>query len=657
MRLEFSRSFDSSGEVDFGLNQLDYVDGANEHLPGSTNVLTSTHDKAMNIPATSISSRKELPEEVPVKEILPVSCQSNESQLKKKLAHWCIESNVAHTTVDKLLKILVSDGGLDLPTSARALLHTPRSNNIKKTNCGVYMHYGLEKALHEQLSRSELKLLSDVIEVDINIDGLPLAKSSRSVFWTILGRIYCKDLILSPFVIGVHHSYGKSTLTPHDLLSDLIAECKILMETGFEHGSRSFYVKIRTVICDTPARSFVTATKGHMGFNSCGRCVQRGLQSSHRILLNDLNSNLRTDDSFQMRADAAHHIGTSPFEELKLGMVSQFPLDYMHLVCLGVMKKMLLLWKKGNTNLKLPPHKRESFSRRLISAAPWISEEFVRKPRSFEDVKRYKATEIRLFLLYVGPSILHEYLPEKYLRHFLCFHVAMSILCTTSNCIVNNDYAKNLLRYFVKYFPKLYGKETVSYNVHNLIHLADDVKHLGCSLDSFSAFPFESHLGAIKRLMRKQEKPLAQLHNRLHERSLLPEPGKHGSVKYPVMLKQLKTLVHGLSSVFEKVVFEHFKLSTKSAANNCCYLRTKEILKVSTIGVKNGTPIAIGNLLKDSEDMLMYPLDSRSIDIHVGGKWAEEKMVNLDNIFAKAIRLPFNGETDCFFPMLHTLRQ
>ncbi|XP_025264908.1 uncharacterized protein LOC112638527 isoform X1 [Camponotus floridanus] len=56
-----------------------------------------------------------------------------------------------------------------------------------------------------------------------------------------------------------------------------------------------------------------------------------------------LNSSaaLRTDENFIKRIDENHHTGTSLFEEADLGMVSQFPLDYMHLVCLGAVKKIL----------------------------------------------------------------------------------------------------------------------------------------------------------------------------------------------------------------------------------------------------------------------------------------------------------------------------
>lgn len=63
---------------------------------------------------------------------------------------------------------------------------------------------------------------------------------------------------------------------------------------------------------------------------------------------------------------------------------------------------------------------------------------------------------------------------------------------------------------------KLFGPQFIVHNVHNLIHLPDDVVNHG-PLDSFSAFSFENKLQILKNLIRKSGKPLQQLVNRLEE--------------------------------------------------------------------------------------------------------------------------------------------
>jgi len=76
------------------------------------------------------------------------------------------------------------------------------------------------------------------------------------------------------------------------------------------------------------------------------------------------------------------------------------------------------------------------------------------------------------------------------------------------------------MKYFVDTFEILYGKEFISYNVHGLLHIADDARHFG-SLDTFSAFRFENHLGKLIKLLKNPNHSVAQLHHRLFERMFL----------------------------------------------------------------------------------------------------------------------------------------
>ena len=72
-------------------------------------------------------------------------------------------------------------------------------------------------------------------------------------------------------------------------------------------------------------------------------------------------------------------------------------------------------------------------------------------------------------------------------------------------------YAKELLFYFVVNAADLYGETFTIYNVHNLIHLSDDVTHFHTSLDSISCFPFENHLQVLKNLVHGSQNPIVQL--------------------------------------------------------------------------------------------------------------------------------------------------
>lgn len=72
-------------------------------------------------------------------------------------------------------------------------------------------------------------------------------------------------------------------------------------------------------------------------------------------------------------------------------MISIFPIDYMHNVCLGVVKKLLYLWVGINrTDIKVKLHSRviHLMSDQLISLRPFVTVDFNRKPRSLLEIQR-----------------------------------------------------------------------------------------------------------------------------------------------------------------------------------------------------------------------------------------------------------------------------
>ena len=62
-----------------------------------------------------------------------------------------------------------------------------------------------------------------------------------------------------------------------------------------------------------------------------------------------------------------------------------------------------------------------------------------------------------------------------------------------------------------------FGVNFVSYNVHGILHLTDDVKKYKCTLDKLSAFPFENFLGKLKRMVRSYSNPVQQVIKRCDE--------------------------------------------------------------------------------------------------------------------------------------------
>lgn len=66
------------------------------------------------------------------------------------------------------------------------------------------------------------KMIPDTIELQINIDGLPISRSSSGQFWPILAKINTQNS--KPFVIGTY--YGHKKPDNYVFLKEFIDEAK-----------------------------------------------------------------------------------------------------------------------------------------------------------------------------------------------------------------------------------------------------------------------------------------------------------------------------------------------------------------------------------------------------------------------------------------------
>lgn len=102
---------------------------------------------------------------------------------------WAIKHNITRNALCELLKILISFGLTWLPADARTLLRTPKTVEIKSRANGKVWYSGIKRNLH-QLLRNVNQSIS--LELNINVDGVPLFKGSRHEFWPILCNVHSK---------------------------------------------------------------------------------------------------------------------------------------------------------------------------------------------------------------------------------------------------------------------------------------------------------------------------------------------------------------------------------------------------------------------------------------------------------------------------------
>ena len=576
----------------------------------------------------------------------PRASEADDRQsLKEDICGWAVKHNISQAALSDLLGVL-RQNDMDLPRDPRSVMGTPRSVDIKQIAGGQYHYFGVAKAIQSIVNQPE-KMKGCVLTLAVNVDGLPLFKSSGESLWPVLGKLK-EDPDNQVFVIALYSGKGKpSSLTEY--LEDFLNEMEAVLEHGVDAAGKHFNVCIGAFICDAPARAFLKCIKGHTAYHGCEKCCSEGQHVNGRMTFPDLDASVRTDCDFSSMIDEDHHHHRSPLLRLGIGMVTQFPLDYMHLICLGVMKKLIELWKKGPLSGRLHHQRIADISDTLVSLRRHIPREFARKPRSLEEFRRWKATEFRQFLLYTGPVVLQEQLSGRQYRNFMLFAVACMILANDQFCTQHPEYVRDLLKTFVRNFADIYGQEYLVYNVHSLVHIVDDVQVFG-PLDAFSAFPFENYMQKLKKMVRRPQDPVAQIVRRVKE--------EDGVVFSEGATSTCQTLGSGTKTDSEQVTdrqstrCSRWYLST-SEPDNCVGVGDKVGLVRSVVGSSYENPALCVEFFDNYSNFFTYPLDSMTLGIQlVENLMGNVQTIHFDDVTTKMMLLPYKNAY-VSYPLLH----
>lgn len=109
------------------------------------------------------------------------------SSLKTDLRDWANEHRITKRALDGLLGILNANGIISVPKNHRTLLNTPVNIEITKIAGGLFWYNGLENSIKRIFSTLDRNV---TISLKVNVDGLPLYKSSKMQFWPILASIH-----------------------------------------------------------------------------------------------------------------------------------------------------------------------------------------------------------------------------------------------------------------------------------------------------------------------------------------------------------------------------------------------------------------------------------------------------------------------------------
>lgn len=587
--------------------------------------------------------------------------EDNDSDdIRFKLAEWAVECRVPHATLAALLPILRVRYP-ELPKDPRTLLATPADVVVDDLAGGSYHHIGIESCVLNAVKHHlvDEHLVADRVSIQINIDGLPLFKSSGLQLWPILGLLK-EPAVSEPFVIGMFSGKSKPK-SVDDFLSQFVSEAKRLETEGFMVLGKKVNLTIHSFICDAPARSFLRKTKSFSGYYACERCIQSGKYVAGRMTFPELSAVKRTDEGFARMIYDEHHLTDtpSPLAQLSLGLVSSFVLDYQHLVCLGVVRRYVINLMRGPLSCRLAARQVAEISVALEELRFNTPSDFSRKPRTLSEIDRWKATEFRQFLLFTSPLVLQNVLPEELYKHFMLLHVAITCLVSSKWCTSMCDYAEKLLRTFVEHGCKIFGPQFPTFNCHSLIHLVDDVRRYG-PLDGISCFPFENHLGKLKKAIRKPSLPLQQIINRLSEKQVLGfvKKTRANQSTCPVMkgmhVDDSAASCNAGTKFYSKLSTRGFILSSK-VNNSCILLSDGTIARVQHFFQDDNTIFVAVLIFTKATSFYDYPLPSKEIGILCASRLSTTVQVYpWDAVVTKCYCMPIRGNSDrCLVVPMH----
>lgn len=549
------------------------------------------------------------------------------------------------TQVNTWLYFLAPFG--DLPKSYKTLLSTSREQDVKEINGNHW--YKPSVTLEIILAIENLNLSS--ITIDIHVDGIPIGAKE---VWPVTGfiREIKKPVLLVAFE-GVKKPDRK------ELLEDLFIEINDMIEGGLPVGDSIITVKFGNLLCDAPARAFALNIVSHNATNACYKCWAqsfkkvcrnpRGRKSKSRPSFPVFCNKKRTDAQFRAKqqfsqiSTETHHRSEEKLEIeiLNVDIISCVPIDYMHTILLGIMKNQLLtVWCKEDLTFC------EKLDEYLSKIKDCIPKEFPRKCRSYRD--DWKATEFRLFLLYIGPVVLKHILDTNKYTHFLKLCLAIRIMCSDETVMMRNlNIAENLMFEFVAEYEILYPLQPISYNLHMANHLVEICREQKINLDKFSCFPGENFLQKLKNFYERGPSPLKQIIKRFSEEKVYDEI--QSLKEFECRLQQQI----GDTNFFKKCEIKNFTIGVDKKNS---FIKAKDfIISVQSIENRGNVVVFKGLPCCIVKDVFDQPMSSRGFGMFYVNMLSNANAMEFTNkeISHKFLSIPQPNGVTALVELLH----
>lgn len=560
------------------------------------------------------------------------SSSSNESSpnskpsLRQQLINFAQKHNPKPEMFEDLLNIMKTNG-LRIPRSPESFFD--KKFDVIKLSFGSYLNIGIERGIKNYYRPSFIKKpmalvtsSDDLLETAQSAEILLLdiavyiVKSSICKGLTvpqcmiIFGRINC-HVFDDPFVIGIYYGSFPTPSIGNEILKLFVTEMESLQTREIVIGGNlAFQVKINAVVCDPISNSLLTCTSLPNSLFGCSKCNQKAnleIDEGYTSFPSTMTlATLRSDDDFKYLLHNEHHVDQPLLAQLDLGLISQFVLDYKIIVCKGVMKHMMNQWMRGRLDYRLNKETQQKISRDLILMTGSCPREFVKRPRSLDEVSSWDGSDWNEFLLYYSPIAMKSRMPQRYYVHFLYLHLAMRILMSSdnSNAEANSFILGQLLNTFIADFTTLYGNDKVDYNIHNLLHFEHIQQKLG-SLKKLNGFIYEGQIDMVNSFIDSSvEVNLEEIGEKIVDNSTMMVENK---------VNDLINTNYPLVDSKGELVFKNFMISINEPDNHI--IMRDAVVKVEAIcnDLVGRDIVLIGRRYEKVEIMFQAPLSNQKL--------------------------------------------
>lgn len=162
-----------------------------------------------------------------------------QTNISESLASWVVKYKVPCDGTNELLDIFRQHGHC-VPADTHTLLNTPLTCNVQDKCNWKYIYFGLETGVRKLLAQNpSFCAKNDRIQLQVNIDGIPLFKSKNESMWPIL----CSFDEFNPFIVAIF-SGGSKPGSIADYLEDFLEEYVHLQLDHIMYNNKQFYICI-----------------------------------------------------------------------------------------------------------------------------------------------------------------------------------------------------------------------------------------------------------------------------------------------------------------------------------------------------------------------------------------------------------------------------